>query len=174
MLSTYDREDNPQNISYSSSSSSLSHTEGNRTNYFTENNNNDYIYPNDITINSLDIADGLKELLIKYRYTLEELSSISYSKLAELLGIDLYVEKLIDTSHQERRASTFEEADKRARTGTPSSLALHDMGLSTIIGRENKDARGQTIDAVTRYRTERLRMWDARTRLQNSVDKNLM
>src|ERR671922_306336 len=83
-------------------------------------------------------------------------------------------EKLEDTSHQERRASTLEEADRRARTGTPFSLALHDMGLSTIIGRENKDARGQTIDAVTRYRTERLRMWDARTRLQNSVDKNLM
>jgi transcription initiation factor TFIIB len=48
------------------------------------------------------------------------------------------------------------------------------MGLSTIIGRENKDARGQTIDAATRHITERLRMWDARTRLQNSVDKNLM
>jgi transcription initiation factor TFIIB len=76
--------------------------------------------------------------------------------------------------HQEGYTSTFEEANKKARTGTPSSLALHDMGLSTIIGRENKDARGQTINAATHHRTERLRMWDARTRLQNSVDKNLM
>ena len=97
MLSTYDRDDSSQNMSYSSSSS-LSYIEVNKTKYFTKNSNNDYIYPNDIIINSLDIADGLKELLIKYRYTLEELSSISYSKLAELLGIDLYVAKLICTA----------------------------------------------------------------------------
>jgi type IV secretory pathway VirD2 relaxase len=81
MLSTYKREDSLRT--------------GNRTNYFTENNINDYIYSNSIIINSLDIADGLKELLIKYRYTLKELSSMSYSKLAESLGIDLYIAKII-------------------------------------------------------------------------------
>ena len=96
MLSTYNK-DSPQDISYSSSSS-LSHAESNRTNYFTENSNDDYIYPNDIIINSLDIADGLKELLIKYRYTLEELSNISSSELAEFLGIDLYVARIICTA----------------------------------------------------------------------------
>src|SRR5215210_9355461 len=58
--------------------------------------------------------------------------------------------KIDDTIHQERRASTLEEADKRARTGVPSSLARHDMGLSTIIGRENRDASGQIIDTLSR------------------------
>jgi hypothetical protein len=106
MLSTYDREDRPQNISYSSSSS-LSHTEGNKTNYFTENSNNDYIYPNNIIINSLDMADGLKELLIKYRYTLEELSSMSFSKLAEFLGIDIYVAKIICTAARKLSNSNY-------------------------------------------------------------------
>jgi transcription initiation factor TFIIB len=83
-------------------------------------------------------------------------------------------EKLEDTSHQERRASTFEEADRRARTGTPFSLALHDMGLSTIIGRENKDASGQIIDIAMRSKIERLRIWDHRTLFHKSGDRNFM
>ncbi|HEU4822280.1 MAG TPA: TFIIB-type zinc ribbon-containing protein [Nitrososphaeraceae archaeon] len=83
-------------------------------------------------------------------------------------------EKLEDTSHQERRASTLEEADRRARTGTPFSLALHDMGLSTIIGRENKDASGQIIDIAMRSKIERLRTWDHRTLFHKSGDRNFM
>ena len=83
-------------------------------------------------------------------------------------------EKIEDTSHQERRASTLEEAVKRARTGAPSSLARHDMGLSTIIGKENRDARGQLIDTVMRSKIERLRTWDLRTRMSKSGDKNLV
>ena len=41
----------------------------NRSNNFPENYSN-CIYHDSRFINSLDIADGLKELLIKYRYTL--------------------------------------------------------------------------------------------------------
>ena len=67
----------------------------NRSNNFPENYNNNDIYPDSTFISSLDIADGLKELLIKYRFTLEELSNMSYSELAEYLGIDLYVAKII-------------------------------------------------------------------------------
>jgi hypothetical protein len=95
MLSTYDKEDSPQNISSYSPSSLLPHTKGSKTNYFTQNSNNDNTYSNNIIINSLDIANGLKKLLIKYRYTLEELSSMPFSKLAEFLGIDLYVARII-------------------------------------------------------------------------------
>ena len=98
MLSTYDREDSSQNNSSYSSSSSLPHTEGNRTNYFTKSGNADCIYLNNIIINYLDIADGLKELLIKYRYALEELSSMPFSKLAEFLSIDLYATRIICTA----------------------------------------------------------------------------
>ena len=44
-------------------------------------------------------------------------------------------EKIEDYAHQERRAYSMQEADERARTGVRTSLAFHDMGLSTIIGR---------------------------------------
>ena len=98
MLSTYYREDSPQNISSYSPSSLLPHTKRSKTNYFTQNSNNDNTYPNNIIFNSLDIAEGLKELLVKYRYTLEELSSMPFSKLAEFLGIDLYVARIICTA----------------------------------------------------------------------------
>lgn len=83
-------------------------------------------------------------------------------------------DKIEDTIHQDRRASTLEEADKRARTGAPSSLARHDMGLSTIIGKENRDARGQLIDTAMCSKIERLRIWDLRTRMSKSGDKNLV
>jgi transcription initiation factor TFIIB len=86
----------------------------------------------------------------------------------------LFSEKIEDTNHQELRAYTLEEADKRARTGAPSSLARHDMGLSTIIGKENRDARGQLIDTAMRSKIERLRTWDLRTRMSKSGDKNLV
>ena len=62
------------------------------------NNNNTYNYYDKVAINSFDIADGLKELLIKYRYTLEELSHIPSSELAELLGIDKYIAQIIESA----------------------------------------------------------------------------
>jgi transcription initiation factor TFIIB len=83
-------------------------------------------------------------------------------------------EKIEDTSHEEQWVSTLEGADNGARTGAPSSLARHDMGLSTIIGRENKDAKGQLIDTAMRSKIERLRTWDYRTGVYKSGDKNLM
>ena len=52
--------------------------------------------------------------------------------------------------HQEGHASTVEEANKKARTGAPSSLARHDRGLATIIGTPDRDATGQKIVNSTR------------------------
>src|SRR5918912_1236862 len=83
-------------------------------------------------------------------------------------------DKIEDTIHPERRTYTLEEVDRRARTGTPYSLARHDMGLSTIIGRENKDASGQIIDTAMRSKIERLRIWDHRTLFHTSGDRNFM
>src|SRR5919198_5379815 len=40
--------------------------------------------------------------------------------------------------------------DKRSRIGMSTSLARHDMGLSTIIGRTDRDASGQKIDTAMR------------------------
>jgi transcription initiation factor TFIIB len=70
----------------------------------------------------------------------------------------------------EWRAFNLEETNDRSRTGTPISLARHDMGLSTIIGRINKDSSGNKIDSQTLSTMKRLRKWDLRT--QTSVDRS--
>jgi hypothetical protein len=46
-------------------------------------------------INQLDIADGLKELLISSGFTLKSLLNTSTSDFALVLGIDHYVAKII-------------------------------------------------------------------------------
>ena len=46
-------------------------------------------------INQLDIADGLKELLMSSGFTLKSLLNTSEADFAKILGIDQYVAKLI-------------------------------------------------------------------------------
>jgi transcription initiation factor TFIIB len=70
---------------------------------------------------------------------------------------------------------TFDsENNSRQRVGSASSIALHDMGLSTIIGKVNKDSAGHNLDASMNYRMQRLRTWDARTRVRAAGHRNLM
>jgi transcription initiation factor TFIIB len=70
---------------------------------------------------------------------------------------------------------TFDsENNSRQRVGSPSSLAFHDMGLSTIIGKVNRDSAGHNLDASMNYRMQRLRTWDARTRVHAAGHRNLM
>lgn len=76
-------------------------------------------------------------------------------------------------SRPEWRAFTSEEANDRSRTGIPSSLARHDMGLSTVIGRTDKDASGRAIDIAMRSTMGRLRAWDFRTQAHSPTDRNL-
>jgi|SRR5215212_4365299 transcription initiation factor TFIIB len=63
--------------------------------------------------------------------------------------------------------------NNRNRTGMPTSLARHDMGLATIIGRINIDASGHALDPAMRTTMERLRVWDIRTQIRSSTDRNL-
>jgi hypothetical protein len=58
-------------------------------------------------IYSLDIADGLKKLLTKYGFTLNELLNIPSSELAEFLSIDKYVAQIIG-----RAATKLSNIDK--------------------------------------------------------------
>jgi transcription initiation factor TFIIB len=66
-----------------------------------------------------------------------------------------------------------DQSNNRSRTGMPTSLARHDMGLATIIGRSDRDARGQKIDTPMRYRMNRLRIWNVRTQYRSSTDRSL-
>jgi transcription initiation factor TFIIB len=59
------------------------------------------------------------------------------------------------------------------RTGMPTSLARHDRGLATIIGRTDRDASGHPLDATMRSTMERLRTWDFRTQTNTTTDRNL-
>jgi transcription initiation factor TFIIB len=64
-------------------------------------------------------------------------------------------------------------SNSRSRVGISTSLARHDMGLSTIIGRTDRDASGQKIDAAMRTTMDRLRFWDYRTQIRSATDRNL-
>jgi transcription initiation factor TFIIB len=70
-------------------------------------------------------------------------------------------------------SSSGESNDSRSRVGMSTSLARHDMGLSTIIGRTDRDASGQKIDAAMRTKMDRLRTWDYRTQMHSATDRNL-
>lgn len=76
-------------------------------------------------------------------------------------------------SRPEWRAFSSDEMNDRSRVGIPSSLARHDMGLSTVIGKSNKDASGRAIDAAMRSTMGRLRAWDFRSQAHSPVDRNL-
>ena len=73
----------------------------------------------------------------------------------------------------EWRAFTQEEKEDRSRVGSPTSLSVHDKGLSTVIDRVNRDAFGRELPAATRLQMLRLRKWHIRARVHSSVDRNL-
>jgi transcription initiation factor TFIIB len=64
-------------------------------------------------------------------------------------------------------------SNDRSRIGMSTSLARHDMGLSTVIGRTDRDASGQKLDAAMRSTMERLRTWDTRTKVHTPTDRSL-
>jgi transcription initiation factor TFIIB len=69
----------------------------------------------------------------------------------------------------ERKTHWRDVTEGRARTG----LARHDMGLSTVIGKENMDSSRNKINPSMLRTLNRLRTWDFRTQLNNSSDRSL-
>ncbi len=80
-------------------------------------------------------------------------------------------DKIADTGAEWR--SFANDESNRARTGAGTSLTIHDMGLSTIIGKANKDATGKPLSSVVKSSIERLRTWDSRSQAHSSADRNL-
>ena len=85
-------------------------------------------------------------------------------------------DKIQDINRREWRNmfDTVEITNKHRRTGIPISLARHDMGLSTVIGRTDRDASGKKIDAAMHTTMQRLRTWDSRTHVRTSSDISLI
>jgi transcription initiation factor TFIIB len=71
----------------------------------------------------------------------------------------------------ERR--TFSDSSDNTRTGPGLSLKMHDKGLATIIGAQNKDSVGKPLSANTAQIFARLRKWDSRSQIKNSADRSL-
>ncbi len=78
----------------------------------------------------------------------------------------------VSESGPEWRSFSKEEHEGRSRAGVPTSLAMHDMGLATIIGPTNRDATGKPLSASMKSTIERLRTWDSRSQVHEPVDRN--
>ncbi|HEY6282359.1 MAG TPA: TFIIB-type zinc ribbon-containing protein [Nitrososphaerales archaeon] len=73
----------------------------------------------------------------------------------------------------EWRSFSDEKGADRARGGAPISITYRDMGLSTMIGKSNRDASGRAFDSPMRSSIDRLRKWDNRSPAFGNQEKNL-
>jgi len=83
------------------------------------------------------------------------------------------VKEKIEETGPEWRAFSKDEKDDRSRGGIPTSIAMHDMGLATVIGAVNKDASGKSLSGSMKATVERLRTWDSRSQVHEPMDRNL-
>jgi len=78
----------------------------------------------------------------------------------------------IDSMGSEQRSFDLEQFNEKSRTGSKSSLAIHDMGLATSIGSQDKDASGNSLSGYMKNTFNRLRIWDSRSKSKGN-DSNL-
>jgi transcription initiation factor TFIIB len=83
------------------------------------------------------------------------------------------IESHLISESPEWRAFTAEERGKRSRVGGPTTYTIHDKGLSTQIGWEDRDVYGKKLSPAQRAQIYRLRKWHIRTRVHSPVDRNL-
>ena len=79
----------------------------------------------------------------------------------------------LQASGPEWRSFQKDGGSDPARTGAPSSLTIHDMGLSTVINPQNKDATGKPLSSSMKSTITRLRTWDSRSQTSATADRNL-
>ncbi|MDQ2052100.1 TFIIB-type zinc ribbon-containing protein [Natronolimnohabitans sp. A-GB9] len=73
----------------------------------------------------------------------------------------------------EWRAFDSAEQDEKSRVGSPTTKLMHDDGLSTNIGWQDKDAYGKSLSSRQRQKMQRLRTWNERFRTRDSKERNL-
>ncbi len=100
---------------------------------------------------------------------------ISDSEHAETVCEDcgLVVEEGEIDRGPEWRAFDSAEKNKKSRVGAPTTNMMHDQGLSTNIGWQNKDAYGKSLSSRQRQKMQRLRTWNERFRTRDSKERNL-
>jgi transcription initiation factor TFIIB len=83
------------------------------------------------------------------------------------------ISEKVNESGPERRSFSTQGGADTARTGAPTSLTIHDKGLSTIINPANKDSTGRPLSSSMKSTITRLRTWDSRSQSNVSEDRNL-
>jgi transcription initiation factor TFIIB len=73
----------------------------------------------------------------------------------------------------EWRAFDQQQRDKLPRVGAPVTWMIHDKGLSTTIGWQDRDASGRKLSPENRARLYRLRKWHRRSKVSDSTQRNL-
>ncbi|MFB6172879.1 MAG: transcription initiation factor IIB family protein [Haloarculaceae archaeon] len=73
----------------------------------------------------------------------------------------------------EWRAFDAGERDQKSRVGAPTTTMMHDKGLSTNIGWQDRDAYGNSLSSRQRRKMARLRTWDERFRTRDHKERNL-
>jgi transcription initiation factor TFIIB len=81
-------------------------------------------------------------------------------------------EKAVDQGPEWRNFSD-ERGKDAARAGAPTSIMYRDMGLSTVIGRSNRDAAGRSFASPMKNTIDRIRKWDNRSPAFGNAEKNL-
>ncbi|MHA1131158.1 MAG: TFIIB-type zinc ribbon-containing protein, partial [Candidatus Helarchaeota archaeon] len=85
----------------------------------------------------------------------------------------LVIEEHIIDQGPEWRAYETKDINKKARTGGPAHLMIHDKGLSTMIDWHDQDIFGKKIAPKNRAQIYRLRRWQIRSRVHSSLARNL-
>ncbi len=100
---------------------------------------------------------------------------ISDEEHAETVCVDcgLVVEEDGIDRGPEWRAFDSEARDEKSRVGAPTTKMMHDEGLSTNIGWQDKDAYGNALSSRQRQKMQRLRTWDERFRTRDHSERNL-
>jgi transcription initiation factor TFIIB len=88
-------------------------------------------------------------------------------------GIVISNDKSSQQVTPEWRAFDANQMRNRSRVGMPMTLTRHDGGLSTVIGRPDKDASGHALDNSMSSMMHRLRTWDYRIQVGSPTDRSL-
>lgn len=82
------------------------------------------------------------------------------------------IEQSVDPS-PEWKSMDYEERSRRMQVGMPSTLSLHDQGLSTDISGDNRDAHGKFLDSYNRQTAQQMKKWQRRIRTSSSGERSL-
>ena len=88
-------------------------------------------------------------------------------------GCGLVIKSRIIDPGPEWRAFDADQEKKRARVGSPLTFTVHDKGLSTIIDFRDRDAFGRKISPRNKVLVYRLRKWQRRVRVSDTMERNL-